>query len=166
MKKKSYIKERGFVLRELYKLYENHVEKVRLANDYGNQYQTSKGQITELLKNEYKTEIWEADLILISLKEEGFIESIEPLKISLKGITFMKYGGFKSRILIKTISVIGSVLIFFFTAAGFFKDCSKTEGKSLLPPKANSTLIKCCGNHQCACHQQKKKIQLNSIQNR
>ena len=140
MTTKFYLKERNRVINELFDRYKN-VVIMRLQNELGT---SVREEIAQLLIKEYGISIVETQFIFKSLLKEGYIDSIEPLEISIKGITLKKYGGFYARQFRRAVAIIGSVAIFIFTAIPFFMPNPNDVKFDSLHKKLDSLSIKNC----------------------
>jgi hypothetical protein len=90
--RKNYNTELDYVLEKLIKAYENNWKAIKDA--FGTDEEKTIGEISRELKEKFKVEDWELTIIYEYLKNDEYIKGIDPLSITLKGVTFSLSGGY------------------------------------------------------------------------
>lgn len=92
---KNYNTELDFILDELVIAYENYFKGIQFYSE--ETHQTTKHELTQKLKDKFGLKDWEINLLFHSLLIDTYVESIDPLTISLNGLVFRNNGGYTQR---------------------------------------------------------------------
>ena len=89
---KDFNTELDYILEELVIAYENQFKGIHFYAEES--HKTVKEEITQKLKNQFDIKDWETDLLYHNLLLDKYINSFEPLSISLDGLVFINNGGY------------------------------------------------------------------------
>lgn len=92
---KNYNTELDQILKELIEAYKNHFKGIKFYSEES--HRTTKEEIAEKLRTNFNLKEWEVHLLYHNLLIDKYINSIEPLIISLDGVIFENNGGYTQR---------------------------------------------------------------------
>jgi len=90
--KKDYDIELDFIIDELVIAYENYFKQ--FIDHLAPSHETTKGVITQKLKDKFDLKDWEIQLLFENLLSNGHISGIDPLIISYQGLILINNGGY------------------------------------------------------------------------